>query len=74
MEYTTSEARRLVYGIVMSKTVEERFLMCAELYEDAKELAKIGVPDGLSESQEEEYVFRRLHGASPLELVARDQK
>lgn len=69
MEDTTEESRKLVFDIVMSKTVEERFLMCAELYEEAKEFAKIGMPDGLSRLEEEGYVFRRLHGAHPSDLV-----
>lgn len=69
MEDTKRENRRLVHDIVMSKTVEERFLMCAELYEDAKELAKIGMPDGLSEEEQKKYIFRRLHGANPEDFM-----
>ena len=69
MEDTTKESRRLVHDIVMSKTVEERFLMCAGLYEDAKELAKIGMPEGLSQLEQEAFIFKRLHGAGPAELV-----
>ena len=69
MEDTTSESRRLVYSIVMSRTVEERFLMCAELYEEAKEFAKIGMPDGITLFEQEIYVFSRLHGADPSELI-----
>jgi hypothetical protein len=53
----------------MSKSVEERFLMCAELYEDAKELAKLGMPEGLSESEQEAFIIKRLHGVSAAELV-----
>jgi hypothetical protein len=56
VEDTTEKSRKLVFDIVMSKTVEERFLMCAELYEEAKEFAKIGMPDGLSRLEEEGYV------------------
>lgn len=69
MEDTTRESRRLVYDVVMSKSVEERFLMCAELYGDAKELAKVGMPEGLSESEQEAFIFKRLHGVSAAELV-----
>lgn len=69
MEDTTRENRRLIYDIIMSKTVEERFLMCAELYEDAKELARMGMPEGLSEPEQEAFIFKRLHGFSPAELV-----
>lgn len=69
MEDTASENRELVRDIVMSKSVEERFLMCAAMYEDAKALATIGMPTGLSHEEQDAYVFRRLHGADPAELV-----
>jgi len=58
-----------VRDIIMSKTVEERFLMCAAMYEDAKVLATIGMPSQLSSEEQEAYVFRKLHGASPIDLV-----
>ncbi len=69
MEDTTQAARELVREVVMSKSVEERVLMCAEMYEDAKEFARIGMPDGLSVEEERDFVFRRIHGAVPRELV-----
>ena len=58
-----------MYRTVMARTVEERFLMCAEMYEDAKELAKIGMPEGLSGEEREIFIFERLHGAKPVQLV-----
>ena len=69
MEDTTRENRQLVHDIVMSKSVEERFLMCAAMYEDAKALATIGMPEGLSDEEQKAYVFKRLHGAYPYEFV-----
>ncbi len=69
MEDTTRENRQLVHDIIMSKTVEERFLMCAEMYEEAKEFARIGMPDGLSREEQEVFIFRRIHGVSPIESV-----
>jgi len=65
MEDTTQAARRLAREIVMRKTVEQRILMCAEMYEEAKEFARIGMPAGLSEIEEVEYIFWRIHGVSP---------
>lgn len=53
----------------MARTEEERFLMCAEMYETSKELAKIGMPEELSEIERKEAIFRRIHGASPKDLV-----
>ncbi|CAN5390119.1 hypothetical protein BH20ACI2_BH20ACI2_17230 [soil metagenome] len=69
MEDTTSESRQLIHDIIMSKTVEERFLMCAELYEEAKEFAKVGMPKALAKAEQDEFIFRRIHGMTPKELV-----
>jgi hypothetical protein len=73
MEDTTRENRELIRDIVMSKSVEERFLMCAALYEDAKVLAAMGMPAGLSDDEKKAYIFRRLHGADPAELALRSK-
>ena len=69
MEDTTYAAEQLVRDIVMSKTVEERLLMCAEMYEEAKEFARIGLPEGLTIAEQEVFIFRRIHGVTPIESV-----
>jgi hypothetical protein len=69
MEDTTPEAREIVGEIVMSRSVEERLLMCAQMYEEAKEFARIGMPDGLSPEEQEAFIFKRIHGVSPIESV-----
>lgn len=69
MDDTSRQSRALVREIVMSKTVEDRFLMCAEMYEDAKEFAQIGAPENLSETERGLYVFAKIHGAKPEELI-----
>lgn len=69
MEDTSRENRKLVYDIVMSKTEEERFLMCAEMYEEAKMFARIGMPNGLSDAEQERFVFERIQGAHPTEFT-----
>lgn len=69
MEDSSRQNRALVREIVMSKTVEERFLMCAEMYEEAKEIAKIGASQNLSETERDLYVFAKIHGAKPEELI-----
>ncbi len=53
----------------MARTEEERFLMCADMYETSRELAKIGMPKDLSEIERQAYIFKRIHGASPEELT-----
>lgn len=69
MEDTTPKARSIVREIVMSKSAEERLLLCAQMYEDAKELAKIGMPEGLERHEQDRYIFRRIHGIFPEESV-----
>lgn len=71
MEDTTQAVRELVREITMSKTVEERVLMCAALYEEAKEFARIGMPSGLSPDQEQSFIFKRIHGLTPHEIVSK---
>jgi hypothetical protein len=56
----------------MSLSVDERFLMCAQMYEDAKEFAKIGMPDSFSSREQERYIFKRIHGCYPEESVQRN--
>lgn len=69
MEDTSRQSRDLVREIVMSKTLEERFLMCAEMYEEAREFARLGMSELLSAEERELYVFERIHGASPMKLI-----
>ncbi len=70
MEDTTRSTREVVHDIVMAKSVEERILLCAQMYEEAKEFARIGMPEGLSPAEQEAFIFKRIHGMSPSELVA----
>ena len=72
MEDTTQSAKRVARDIVTAKSVEERILMCAEMYEQAKEFARIGMPEGLSSEEQEEFIFRRIHGVTPAECVNRN--
>lgn len=73
MEDTTRSTRNVVRDIVMAKSVEERMLLCAQLYDEAKEFARIGMPEGLSRAEQEAFIFKRIHGMTPAELVAKLQ-
>ncbi|MBX3295527.1 MAG: hypothetical protein KF762_07430 [Acidobacteria bacterium] len=53
----------------MSKTVEERFIMCAQMYEDAKAIARAALPPGLSREEQEREIFKRIHGDYPEVIV-----
>jgi hypothetical protein len=62
VEDTSPEIRQLVRRIVMSRSEEDRFLMCAEMHEAAKEFAKIDMPNGLTPEEQKHYIFRRIYG------------
>ena len=68
MEDTTEENKRLVHEIVMSNSVEQRLLSCAELFEAGKAFARIGMPPGLTDIEQKAFVFEKIYGATPLEL------
>lgn len=53
----------------MARTEEERFLMCAEMFEMAKASARMGVPDGLSPAQQKRFIFQRIHGGTLSEVI-----
>lgn len=53
----------------MTRSEEERFLMCAEMHEAGKEFAKLEMPKGLTHREQRLYVFRRLYGVDPDFLV-----
>ena len=69
MEDTTQTARELVDTILERKTPEERLLICAEMYEEAREFARIGMPQNLTAEEEKIYLFKRIHGKTPFELT-----
>lgn len=62
MEDTSPEIRQLVRQIVMARPEADRFLMCAELHEAGKELAKIGMPGGLTPVEQRHFLYRRIYG------------
>lgn len=72
MEDTPQSVKKLVRDVVMSMSVEDRILMCAQMYEDAKEFARIGMPEGLSSEEQEVFIFKRIHGVTPAESVERN--
>ncbi len=71
MEDTSQDVAGLVRTVVMSKSVAERILLCAQMYEDAKKFARIMMPKGLTADEQELYVFQRIHGMTPAEAANR---
>jgi len=62
VEDTTREIRELVYRTVMARTEEERFLMCADMFETAKHFAGARLPSDLSEHECKRAVFKEIYG------------
>lgn len=70
MEDTSPVA--IVDRIVGRMSPGERLILCAELYDDAKEFARIGIPEGLTPEEERSFIFERLHGLPPSEIIKQD--
>lgn len=62
MEDTTPEIKQKFYEILMSRTEEERFVMCAEMFESAKEIIISQLPPELSENRRNQLICEKLYG------------
>lgn len=62
MEDTPREIRQKFREILLSKTEEERILMCAEMFDSAREIAVSTMPDDLSEAEKKRYIYRKVSG------------
>ena len=62
MEDTTPEIKTVYRQMIMSRTEAERFIMCAEMFETARELAIAAMPKNLSEADQKRYIYQRLYG------------
>lgn len=62
MEDTPREIKQKFREILMSKTEEERILMCAEMFDSAREIAISTMPENLSEAAQKKFVYKKLYG------------
>jgi biotin synthase-like enzyme len=62
MEDTTQTVKDLYRNILMSKTEEERFLMCANMYSAGIDMIVSTMPAGLSEQDQKRYIYERTYG------------
>jgi hypothetical protein len=62
MEDTTAEVRAIVYNSIMARSEEERFLMCAEMFEMTKKFAEARLPAGLTQDERKRRVFKEIYG------------
>jgi hypothetical protein len=62
VEDTPAEVRALVHRTVMKLSEEQRFLMCAEMFEMSKSFIAECLPDGLSADERKRAIFLKLYG------------
>jgi hypothetical protein len=62
VEDTPAEIRALVHSTVMKLSEEERFLMCAEMFESSKNFIAECLPKGLSPEERKRAIFLKLYG------------
>lgn len=59
---TSPEARIAFRKIITSKTEEERILMCAEMYETAREFIISSMPENLPVNDQKRYIYEKIYG------------
>lgn len=59
---TSPEARIAFRKIIASKTEEERILMCAEMFDTAREFIISSMPENLSANDQKRYVYEKTYG------------
>lgn len=64
MEDTTSKVKQKFHQIIMSRTEEERFMMCAEMFESAQAIVLAAMPQDLSEADRRRFIYERTYGES----------
>ncbi len=64
MEDTTFEVKQEFYEILMSRPEEERFLMCAEMYDVARAIAFSTMPENLTEKEQKQFIYKKIYDES----------
>ena len=62
MTDTPPEIERLLRDKIMARSGEERFIMGAQMFDAACEMAKASLPRGLSEPERRRQLFKRIYG------------
>ena len=62
MTDTSSEIDRMVRQKIMARPGEERFIMGAQMFESAMEMAKASLPAGLSGAEQRRRLFKHIYG------------
>jgi len=59
---TSPEIKRMVRDQIMARSSEERFIMGAQMFDSAMEMAKASLPPGLSAAEQRRRLFKRIYG------------
>jgi hypothetical protein len=59
MTDTPQEIERILRNKIMARSGEERFVMGAQMSENAREMVKASLPRGLSEAEQRRQLFKR---------------
>ena len=62
MTDTPPEIDRIMRDKIMERSGEERFIMGAQMFDAACEMAKASLPRGLSEPERRRELFKRIYG------------
>ena len=62
MTDTPREVERMLRDNIMERSSEERFIMGAQMFDAACEMAKASLPRGLSEPERRRQLFKRIYG------------
>ena len=62
MTDTSSEIDRMVRQKIMARPGEERFIMGAQMFESAMEMAKASLPPGLPIAEQRRRLFKHIYG------------
>ena len=62
MTDTPPEIARMVREKIMARSGEERFIMGAQMFDSAMEMAKASLPPGLPAAERRRRLFKRIYG------------
>ena len=62
MTDTTPQIERMVRDEIMGRSSEERFIMGAQMFESAMEMAKASLPAGLPVAEQRRKLFKHIYG------------
>jgi hypothetical protein len=62
MTDTPPEIERMVREKIMARSGEERFIMGAQMFESAMEMAKASLPPGLPIAERRRRLFKHIYG------------